>query len=197
MELYLDLTVRTSAPISSSGQRSAIPALEATSRPFLDGCSARSVARGSSLIMGLLRRDPDSGDYYNAIARWTPRAPRAVVLQAPARAVRRVLPRAAFVRNWMRLMSLPNSDFAAGHPSSRRRFEVAGERLAPTICYEDAYGVEQLRLGAPFLTARQRQQRCVVRRLHGAAPAPRHQPHARARERTRDAARRQTMASRR
>jgi glyoxylase-like metal-dependent hydrolase (beta-lactamase superfamily II) len=51
----------------------------------------------------------------------------------------------AFVRNWMRLMSLPNSDFAAGS-DTQAPLAVAGQTLAPTICYEDAYGVEQLAL---------------------------------------------------
>jgi apolipoprotein N-acyltransferase len=50
-----------------------------------------------------------------------------------------------FVRNWMRLMSLPNSDFAAGS-DAQAPLEVAGQVLAPTICYEDSYGVEQLAL---------------------------------------------------
>jgi apolipoprotein N-acyltransferase len=39
-------------------------------------------------------------------------------------------------------MSLPYSDFEPG--SDRQEpLAVAGERLAPTICYEDAYGTDQ------------------------------------------------------
>ncbi|WP_410961401.1 nitrilase-related carbon-nitrogen hydrolase, partial [Salmonella sp. SAL4457] len=42
-------------------------------------------------------------------------------------------------------MDLPYSDFEAG--SDRQpALEVAGERLAATICYEDAYGTEQRRM---------------------------------------------------
>jgi apolipoprotein N-acyltransferase len=42
-------------------------------------------------------------------------------------------------------MSLPYSDFEPG--SDRQEpLAVAGERLAPTICYEDAYGTDQRRI---------------------------------------------------
>jgi len=121
----------------------AIPAVESSLREFLDGVRAEAVASGSSLVMGLLRVDPDTDDYYNAIATWSPREQwyykRRLVPFGE------YFPVPAVVRNWMRLMSLPHSDFAAGS-DSQAPLEVAGQTLAPTICYEDAYGVEQLDL---------------------------------------------------
>jgi apolipoprotein N-acyltransferase len=51
----------------------------------------------------------------------------------------------AAVRDWMRLMNLPYSDFASG-AQDQSPLLVAGESLAPTICYEDAYASEQLAL---------------------------------------------------
>jgi apolipoprotein N-acyltransferase len=45
----------------------------------------------------------------------------------------------------MRLMNLPYSDFASGAPD-QLPLSAAGEALAPTICYEDAYASEQLAL---------------------------------------------------
>jgi apolipoprotein N-acyltransferase len=42
-------------------------------------------------------------------------------------------------------MNLPYSDFEPG-AAEQPPLEAGGERLAPTICYEDAYGAEQLRL---------------------------------------------------
>ena len=49
----------------------------------------------------------------------------------------------SFVRSWMRLMSLPYSDFTRG--GTRQPLLVAaGLSLAPTICYEDAYGTYEL-----------------------------------------------------
>jgi apolipoprotein N-acyltransferase len=47
------------------------------------------------------------------------------------------------VRSWLRLMSLPYDDFTAG--SSRQPdLTAAGQKLGLTICYEDAFGSEQL-----------------------------------------------------
>jgi apolipoprotein N-acyltransferase len=49
----------------------------------------------------------------------------------------------AVVREWMRLMNLPYSDFEAG-PDDPPPLAAGGEMLAPTICYEDAYASDQL-----------------------------------------------------
>ncbi len=51
----------------------------------------------------------------------------------------------ARVREWLRLMNLPYSDFAPGR-DDQSPLRAAGQSLAPTVCYEDAYGSEQLKL---------------------------------------------------
>jgi apolipoprotein N-acyltransferase len=43
-----------------------------------------------------------------------------------------------WIRNWMRLMNLPYSDFTPGD-ARQPLFELAGLRFAASICYEDAY----------------------------------------------------------
>ena len=48
-----------------------------------------------------------------------------------------------FVRSWLRLMSLPYSDFTRGG-SRAAAAARGGLKLATTICYEDAYGSSQL-----------------------------------------------------
>jgi apolipoprotein N-acyltransferase len=48
-----------------------------------------------------------------------------------------------FVRNWMRLMSLPYDDMTPGS-EHQPRLSAAGQVLGLTICYEDAYGSDQL-----------------------------------------------------
>jgi apolipoprotein N-acyltransferase len=50
-----------------------------------------------------------------------------------------------FIREWMRMMSLPHSDFAAGD-AEQAPLSAAGQSIAVTICYEDAYGSTQLAL---------------------------------------------------
>ena len=49
----------------------------------------------------------------------------------------------AFVRSWMRLMSLPYDDISAG-AAQQPVLTAAGQKLGLTICYEDAFGSEQL-----------------------------------------------------
>jgi apolipoprotein N-acyltransferase len=49
----------------------------------------------------------------------------------------------AFVRSWLRLMSLPYDDISAG-PEHQPTLSAAGQKLGLTICYEDAFGSRQL-----------------------------------------------------
>jgi apolipoprotein N-acyltransferase len=142
-QLYLDLSRPHFGADIVVWPEVAIPAVEARLRDYLGLVRSEAERAGSSMMIGLLRIDPQSGEYYNAIGAWSPREQwyykRRLVPFGE------YFPVPAFVRNWMRLMSLPNSDFAAGS-DSQPPFEVAGQTLAPTICYEDAYGVEQLPL---------------------------------------------------
>ena len=48
-----------------------------------------------------------------------------------------------FVRGWMRLMSLPYSDFTRG-PAEQPPLPAAHLQLGTTVCYEDAYGSSML-----------------------------------------------------
>jgi apolipoprotein N-acyltransferase len=143
MQLYRDLTEPHLGAQIIVWPESAIPALESGIRDYLDIVRATAAGHGSSIVMGLVRRDPVSGDYYNAIAAWSP--------GEQWYYKRRLVPFGEFfpvpasVREWMRLMNLPYSDFAAG-PDRQAPLDAAGQRLAPTVCYEDAYGAEQLDL---------------------------------------------------
>lgn len=48
-----------------------------------------------------------------------------------------------FIREWMRLMSLPHSDFSSGD-EDQPAISAAGQKIGVTICYEDAYGFSML-----------------------------------------------------
>jgi len=48
------------------------------------------------------------------------------------------------VREWMRMLSLPHSDLAAGDATQALLSTLDGTQLSVAICYEDAYGAEQL-----------------------------------------------------
>jgi len=143
MNLYLDLT----RPHLGAGiivwPESAIPSLESNVRDYLDKVSALARSRGSSLVTGLVRRDPQSGAYYNAMAAWS--SGEQWYYKRRLVPFGEFFPVPAAVRDWMRLMNLPYSDFTAGG-DAQRPLQAGGEALAPTICYEDAYGAEQLAL---------------------------------------------------
>ncbi len=124
-----------------------IPALAGDLGDFLAAVRAEAAAQGTALVMGLLRNEPATDAYYNAMVAWDPARPQLEQWYAK----RRLVPFGEFfpvppaVRSWLKLMNLPYSDF---EPGSDRQpaLEVAGERLAPTICYEDAYGTDQRRI---------------------------------------------------
>ena len=50
----------------------------------------------------------------------------------------------ARVREWMRMMSLPHTDLESGQPVQPLLETADGLKVATAICYEDAYGAEQL-----------------------------------------------------
>jgi apolipoprotein N-acyltransferase len=143
--LYADMMVPHLGADVIVWPESAIPALEENVRPYLAQMSALANENGSSLLMGLLRRDAVTGSYYNSVAAWA--------LEQPVQWYdkRRLVPFGEFfpvpqaVREWLRLMNLPYSDFEPGR-ADPAPLRAAGEAFAPTVCYEDAYGSEQLGL---------------------------------------------------
>jgi apolipoprotein N-acyltransferase len=145
MQLYWDLTRPHLGADIIVWPESAIPALEQYIRPYLQQVVGAAQAQGSSLVTGLLRRDALTGAYYNSIAAWSPQD------SEQWYAKRRLVPFGEFfpvpdkVREWMKLMNLPYSDFEPG-TEDQLPLHAAGQPLAPTVCYEDAYGSEQRRL---------------------------------------------------
>jgi len=95
----------------------ALPGLDRDLRGFLEDLHASARARGTDVVTGLLRRDPSTGAYYNAMAAF------------------------GATEQWYYKRRL----FEPG-PREQAPLSAAGETLAPTICYEDAYAVEQLSL---------------------------------------------------
>jgi apolipoprotein N-acyltransferase len=121
---------------------SAIPMLAHEATVFLAAIRAESQARGSDVLIGLLDFDMGSGEIRNGL----------LALGAEGEGwyyKRRLVPFGEFfpvpeaVRSWMRLHSLPYYDMTPG-AEQQPPLRAGGERLAATICYEDAYGADQL-----------------------------------------------------
>lgn len=119
---------------------SALPDLANNLLDYLGPLYREARARGSAIILGIVRTD-ESGRYYNSILSldaevgWYDKrhlVPFAEFFPVPG-----------FVRSWLRMMSLPYSDFTRG-ADEQRPLSAAGLSIAPTVCYEDAYGSAQL-----------------------------------------------------
>ena len=86
------------------------------------------------------------------------------------------------------VLAIPLQDFTRGAPD-QQPLDVAGQRVAVNICYEDVFGEEIIRQLPRSDAARQREQRRVVRRLDRAAQHLQISQAARARDRALHAAR--------
>jgi apolipoprotein N-acyltransferase len=121
----------------------ALPDLANNLLPFLRRLAADAGEGGSSLVLGILRAEPGASgelEYFNSVlalgeeVAWYDKhhlVPFSEFFPVPA-----------FVRSWLRLMSLPYSDFTRG-ARTQPTLPAAGLRLAASICYEDAYPATQ------------------------------------------------------
>ncbi len=121
---------------------SAIPMLAHESVVFLESIRQESRARNSDVMIGLLRFDFDSGEIRNGLLSMS-EAGDGWYYKRRLVPFGEFFPVPAVVRRWMRLMNLPYYDMTSG-VDDQPPLTAGGQRLAATICYEDAYGSDQL-----------------------------------------------------
>jgi apolipoprotein N-acyltransferase len=120
----------------------ALPVLAHEAGPYLANLWQDAQRRGSDLMLGLLRYDAGTGRYYNGLLALSGD-------EAGWYYKRRLVPFGEYfpvpraVRSWMRLMSLAYVDMSPG-AEDQPPLDAAGQKVGVTICYEDAYGAEQL-----------------------------------------------------
>jgi apolipoprotein N-acyltransferase len=96
---------------------------------------------GSALVLGQVHYDFDERVYFNAVL--------ALDKEPQWYAKRRLVPFSEYfpvpkwAADWLKGMDLPYSGFKAG-VDNQAALDAAGQKLALTICYEDAYASEQL-----------------------------------------------------
>jgi apolipoprotein N-acyltransferase len=97
-------------------------------------------------LFGILERDIETQRIYNSVVMidGTDRNSRQIYRKRHLVPFGEYFPVPGFVREWMRLMSLPHSDLSAGDAEQPLLRMADGNQLAVAICYEDAYGAEQL-----------------------------------------------------
>jgi apolipoprotein N-acyltransferase len=121
---------------------SAVPVLAHDARVFLEGIRAESAARGSDVMLGLLDFDLGTGEIRNGLYSMSG-AGDGWYYKRRLVPFGEFFPVPAAVRQWMRLQSLPYYDMTPG-AEHQPPLRAGGQRLAATICYEDAYGADQL-----------------------------------------------------
>lgn len=120
---------------------SALPDVANRYSTYIGAIWSAARQRGSDVVMGVMRVEPaariEDDRYFNSLL--------ALAGDEPAFYDKRQLvpfgeffPVPQFIRSWLKLMNLPYSDFTRGE-RRQQPFEAAGVRLAPNICYEDAY----------------------------------------------------------
>jgi apolipoprotein N-acyltransferase len=121
----------------------ALPDLANNLLPYIELVDREAQAHGSSLVMGAVRASEDGNHYYDSIlALGNPPSWYAKDHLVP---FAEFFPVPHFVRNWLRLMSLPYESFDRGG-TDQSPLSVAGLQLGPTVCYEVGYGAYMLHM---------------------------------------------------
>jgi apolipoprotein N-acyltransferase len=122
---------------------SALPDIANVYPKYLSAVWSAARGRGSAVLMGVMRaeaQDDKSQDlYFNSLLAMD------IGDADPAFYDKRHLvpfgeyfPVPRWVRNWLRLMNLPYSDFTPGR-AGQPPLQLAGQRISASICYEDAF----------------------------------------------------------
>jgi apolipoprotein N-acyltransferase len=148
LEVYRTLTREAHGADLIVWPEAAIPDLANHHIEYYRDVYQEASARGSSLMMGTLRaqENPKTGEeeFFNSVLSMDKATPGVGWYDK-----HHLVPFTEFVpvpervRNWLRLLELPYSDFNRGS-AQQAPLEAAGQRISASVCYEDAYGSTQL-----------------------------------------------------
>jgi apolipoprotein N-acyltransferase len=141
LKVYHDLTQPVLGKQLIVWPESAAPDLANNLLPFISDLYHEARSHNSAMVFGVLRASDEGEHYFNSVlaldtkVSWYDKdhlVPFAEFFPVPG-----------FVRSWMKLMSLPYSDFTRGG-ENQPPLSAAGLELGATVCYEDAYGSSML-----------------------------------------------------
>lgn len=140
MALYRELTFEQPAELVIWPEV-AIPSFAASVRDYLDEVGAEARRLDMQIYLGILTYDFERQQYRNSLIGLGNHTD--MYHKRHLVPFGEFFPVPEFARRWMRGAGLPNQDTLAGDENQPPlRFDDLF--LAPTICYEDAYGAEQL-----------------------------------------------------
>ena len=146
MDYYLSSTMSVADSDIVLWPEVAIPALNDQVESFIARVERDARQRGQSVLFGILERSYENsaeGRIYNSV----------VLVGGKERQAyrkRHLVPFGEYfpvpetVREWMKMQNLPHSDLAKGADEQSLLTAAGGTQFAVFICYEDAYGAEQL-----------------------------------------------------
>jgi apolipoprotein N-acyltransferase len=144
MKRYSRLTAQAWGARLIIWPEAALPVLANDIQDYLRQLQEQGRAHDADIAIGLVNYEPATKRYFNGL----------LVLSESGGGwyYKRHLvpfgeyfPVPAFVRSWLRLMSLPYDDISPGR-EQQPSLSAAGQKLGLTICYEDAFGSRQLRV---------------------------------------------------
>lgn len=144
MERYLKLTGEAWGAHLIIWPEASLPVLSIEIPDYLHRLKEMGVAHDADFAIGLVDYRPATKQYFNGILVLS-RAGDGWYYKQHLVPFGEYFPVPAFVRRWMRLMSLPYDDFTAGS-SHQAVLSAAGQKLDLSICYEDAFGSQHLKL---------------------------------------------------
>jgi apolipoprotein N-acyltransferase len=124
----------------------AIPSVSDLEERYIQSIEAISRETGQTILFGILERQPGEADeviIYNSVFGLNG-GERQVYRKRHLVPFGEYFPVPAFVRAWMRMMSLPFSDISPGADEQALLTMSDGTKLSVVICYEDSYGAEML-----------------------------------------------------
>ncbi|HHM04604.1 MAG TPA: apolipoprotein N-acyltransferase [Gammaproteobacteria bacterium] len=121
----------------------ALPDFYHREQDFLDGLEAEARRHGSSLLVGVLYQEPGSRRYFNSMVSLD--GGRAFYHKNHLVPFTEYLPLKGALAGIVDFMNVPMSDFSAGGPD-QSPLPAAGQQAGISICYEDAFGEEVIRM---------------------------------------------------
>jgi apolipoprotein N-acyltransferase len=148
LDIFEKLTVQAHGADLIVWPESTIPDLINYHVDYMKRVYQAASASGSALMLGAIRAEenPKTGEeeYFNSVLVMDPATP-GVAWYDKHNLVpfSEFFPVPGFIRSWLRLMSLPYSDFNRGD-AAQAPLDAAGHKILVGICYEDAYGSTRL-----------------------------------------------------